>query len=281
MKQRPALLPGTPSEQALPRAGNSPVIVLSYAYSRAPRVQEALADGTALACTAGTGIIPLCEAAAETWRRVEGRPGQAPSRLGVATLRGLITAQVTVILAAAGKTRWCELATTTPKAAESFLQVFPETSVVCVHRSSLDVIGAGVRANPWGLQGLGLTPYLLAYPGNSVAALAAYWADSTEELLAFETSNPHAAYRVRYEDVAADPGQALATVRACLGLDDGAQKGSLPEPANSIETPTTETSPPEPTVPTEMIPNPLHERINHLHAELGYPRLGHVRGPGT
>ena len=44
---------------------NGPVIMLAYAHSGADRVQDALAAGTKLACTAGTGIIPLCAAAAE------------------------------------------------------------------------------------------------------------------------------------------------------------------------------------------------------------------------
>jgi hypothetical protein len=35
----------------------------------------ALAADTGLACTTGTGIIPLCAIAAETWRRIDGRAG--------------------------------------------------------------------------------------------------------------------------------------------------------------------------------------------------------------
>ncbi len=42
------------------------------------------------------------------------------------------------------------------------------------------MIRAGVQANPWGLQAQSFRPFLLAYPGNSVAALAAYWVTSTD-----------------------------------------------------------------------------------------------------
>ncbi|MBV9445885.1 MAG: sulfotransferase [Streptosporangiaceae bacterium] len=248
------------------------MIVLSYAYSGASRVQEALAAGTEMACTAGTGIIPLCEAAAEAWRRLEDRAGQPMSRLAVRSVQRLVMAQMTTILAGVGKTRWCELAATA--AAGSFLQVFPGASTVCVHRSSLDVVGAGVRANPWGLQGPGLLPYLLCHPGNSVAALAAYWADATEALLAAEASDPGATFRVRYEDVAADPGRALAAIRDRLGLGGTNLPSASGHGAVLSEPAAAPSRPPQSAVPAGMIPDPLYKRISRLHAELGYPSPG-------
>jgi hypothetical protein len=245
---------------------NSPIIVLSYAYAGAELVQNALAVGSSLGCTSGTGIIPQCAAAAEAWRRIEGQQGTTLSRLATAAIRGLVTAQIAAILASSGQPRWCELATAAPAAAETFLQVFPDAHFVCVHRSCLDVIRAGVQANPWGLQAQSFRPFLLAYPGNSVAALAAYWVTSTEQLLGFERANQHATDRVRYEDVTAQSGQALAAVRAGLGLGDIplARRGWLTEPANTP-------AEPDATVPAEMIPQPLRQRITQLHAELGYP----------
>jgi hypothetical protein len=248
---------------------NSPIIVLSYAYAGAERVQNALAVGSSLGCTSGTGIIPQCAAAAEAWRRIEGQPRM--SRLAAAAIRGLVTAQIAAILASSGQPRWCELATAAPGAAETFLQVFPDAHFVCVYRSCLDVIRAGVQANPWGLQAQSFKPFLLAYPGNSVAALAAYWMTSTEQLLAFERANRRATDRVRYEDVTTQPGQALAAVRAVLGLGDAeigdiprAQRGWLTEPGDAP-------AEPDATVPAEMIPQPLRQRITELHAQLGYP----------
>jgi hypothetical protein len=255
-------------------AANGPVVVLSYAYAGADRVQNALAVGSRLACTSGSGIIPLCAAAAETWRRIEGQPGTPGtpmSQLAAAAIRGLVTAQITAILASSGQQRWCEVATASPEAAQTFLQVFPQAHFVCVHRSCLDMVRAGVQANPWGLQGQVFTPFLLTHPGNSVAALAAYWASSAEELLMFERANQQATYRVRYEDVTTRPDQALATVRAALELggretDDGfpAQPGRLAQAGDAP-------AQPDANVPAEMIPEPLLQRISRLHGELGYP----------
>ena len=263
---------GGPSEQEtqvgdgrtiISDTGDDPVIVLSYAYAGAAQVQNALAAGAGLACTSGTGIIPLCAAAAETWRRIEGRTDTALSSLAAVTVQRLVGAQVTAILAGSGQGRWCELTLAAPGAAETFLQLFPYARFACVHRACLGVIRAAVQANPWGLHGQGLTPYLLAHPGNSIAALAEYWADSAEQLIAFEDANPEATHRIRYEDVDAHPGQALAAMRAAFGLastaHDSAQPEWLAEPDTQLAN-----------VPTEVIPEPLRQRVSRLHAELGY-----------
>jgi Sulfotransferase family len=268
---RPVAASGSASDG---RLDNGPVILLSYAHSGAPRVQDLLAAGTGLACTAGTGIIPLCALAAETWRRVERRDEYVMSRLAAAAVRGLVTTQVTVILADTGKTRWCELATADPSTVQRFLEIFPQAVFVCVHRKCLEVIRAGVAASPWGLHGQGLGHYLLSYPGNSVAALAAHWASATEELLEFESANPLITRRIRYEDATAQHVQALTTLREWLGLDSGRDEAFLeqvtsPEPGSVSTASATN----QPEIPLEMIPPPLRQRISRLYAELGYAPL--------
>lgn len=246
--------------------------MLSYAYSGAPRAQEVLAGDTGLACTTGTGIIPLCFAAAESWQRVEGRQGRVMSQLAAATVRNLISAQVTMILAGSGKKRWCELAMADQNAVQRFLQVVPHAVFVCVHRGCLDVIRVAVTSSPWGRYGQQFAPHLLSYPGNSVAALAAYWATWTEELLSFEDANPQITRRIRYEDTIGEPGAALTELRAWLRLgrdpDAICLEGIDPsEPADSVF------ASGESEVPVEMIPPPLRQRINRIHAKLGYAPL--------
>ncbi len=149
--------------------------------------------------------------------------------------------------------------------------MFPQARFVCAHRACLDVVRVGVQANPWGLQGQILTPFLLTYPGNSVAALAAYWATSAEQLLEFERSNRQATHRLRYEDVTTQPDHTLTAVRAALELGRTEAGDRLPAPpvwlAESGDAP----AQPDAKVPAEMIPAPLRQRISRLHAELGYP----------
>jgi hypothetical protein len=250
------------------RAGNGPVIVLSYPHSGAQQAQGLLAAGTGLACTAGTGIIPQCAAAAEAWRQVENHDRHLMSRLALSTVRGLVTAQVTVILAGRGEARWCELTTAAPQALEPFLQIFPHAAVVCVHRRCPEVITAMAHASPWGLRSAALMPYLLSYPGNNVAAIAAYWADETDGLLGFEKAHPANARRIRVEDVIVNPAASLTAVRDWLELS-GPPPHSFPQQPGPPEPQTY--PPPSGAVPAEMIPPELHQRISRLHAELGYP----------
>ena len=202
---------------------------------------------------------------------MEGRPGHVMSRLAAATVRSLVSAQVTVILTGAGKRRWCELAMADQTAAERFLQVVPHAVFVCVHRGCPDVIREGVAASrPWGLYGQRLAPYLLSYPGNSVAAMAAYWATCTEELLSFEDANLQVTRRIRYEDTIGEPAEALTALRAWLRLDRG--PGELPPGGSDPGEPEDGTpGSNEPELPVEMIPPPLRQRISRLHVKLGYP----------
>jgi hypothetical protein len=232
-----------------------------------------LAAGTGLACTSRTGIVPLCGAAAETWRRVDDRDGLDMSELAITAIRRMLAVQITTILTAAGKSRWCELATTDPIAARSFAQVFPDAAFVCVHRGCLEVIRAWITASPWGLHSQGLAPYLSSYPGNSVAAVAACWADFTEALLAFEEANAQITRRIRYENATAEPGPVLTGLLAWLGVDGG-REVSLTEQLPSAE-PTGERLPPlDAEVPTGLIPLQQRQRTISLHTKLGYAPPG-------
>ncbi|MGH3245447.1 MAG: sulfotransferase [Trebonia sp.] len=246
-------------------APDAPVIILSYAHSGAELVQRALADGSGLACTVGTGILPMCEAAALSWARIDNRQDARMSRLAGLSIRALVSAQLTALLAAAGMRRWCELATTGPSAAQAFLQVFPTAKFVCVHRACTDLISATISAHPWSLAGSVPYQFIAGYPANGVAAVAGYWAWATEQLLEFETACPQAAVRVRYEDFAVEPASALRSTRTFLQLPP---RGD-PQPLG-LGQPSEVGDQESPQVPTDMIPSPLGERITHLQSRLGY-----------
>ena len=82
----------------LARPGNSPIILLSYAYSGARRVQEALAADTELACTVATGWSPSA-----IWPRKPGGGWKAEAakpchRLQFPALRQMALTQMTTIL---------------------------------------------------------------------------------------------------------------------------------------------------------------------------------------
>jgi Sulfotransferase family len=251
-----------------------PVVVLAYAYSGAARIQRLLARSTVLACTSGTGLLPLCAQAAAAWRRVDDRDGPL-SPLAVSSIRALAASMITAILADAGRSRWCEISFSPPAAAEAFLQLYPGTKFICLHRSCPDVIRAGVEANPWGLAGTSLGPFTSAYPGSSAAAIAAYWAECAQALLRFEEAHPGVCRRVRYEELADYPDPQTREIFAFLELD--AEIPCLVLDA-TISAPHEEAGPGgEPgaalagvQVPSGHLPAPLRERVNDLQALLGY-----------
>jgi hypothetical protein len=88
--------------------------------------------------------------------------------------------------------------------------------------------------------------------------------------LAFEKAHSDCARRVRYEDVFASRPNTLAAVRAWLMLADPPAVIQEPHIFSPSAVPL---QPLCAEVPVEMIPAPLRERINQLHAELTYPSL--------
>jgi hypothetical protein len=250
-------------------AGSAPVIVLTYPHSGAGLLRSLLARHPDLACTAGTGVLPLCQQAAAAWRTADGQADGPPPPLAAASIRNLVSTIITAVLAAEGKRRWCEISTAEPAAAKTFLQLFPATRVLCLHRSCPDVVYAAVHASPWGPAGQAIAPFVSAHPASAAAALTAYWTAHAGRLLAFERAHPGACHRVRYEDLT---GGSCSGLHAFLGLDD-------PGPAEPgwadarAATPTDAHDPPE-AFPTGQIPPGLLDRANSLMNELGYPPPG-------
>lgn len=256
----------------------SPVIVLGYPYCGAARLRQLLSGHTALACTSGTGLLPLCEVAAATWRQVEGRQG-ALSPLAAASIRALTGSLITTALAGTGKLRWCEVAFARPSSAEVFLQVYPSARFICMHRQWLDVVREAIQANPWGLADSPFQSFAYGYPGNSVAAVAAHWAASTEPLLEFERAHLRACYRVRHDDLVSRPAQVLDEVCAFLALDRPEQATApWSDDAASPVAVETEASPAGP-IPLERIPPPLMSVLDRLMAAIGYPPSDGSRSP--
>ena len=247
-----------------------PVIVLTYPHAGGGELSSLLARHPDLACTAGTGILPLCEQAAAAWGAVDDRPNGPPSRLAETSTRALATSMITALLVRQGKRRWCEVATAAPDAATAFVRLFPSTRIVCLHRAWQDVVGAAVRASPWGLSGAEFTPFVSAHPASAAAALTAYWVARTTSLLAFEQAHPGICHRVRYEDLAGDSVSGLSSF---LGLAD---QGPVPSAwlYEDSAVPARGTTSPGPGFPAGQLPPPLLERASALMESLGYQPHG-------
>jgi hypothetical protein len=247
-------------------ASAAPVIVLAYPHAGADRLAALLARHPDLACTVGTGILPLCEQAANAWRAADGRPGAQLTPLAEVSIRTLVTSIVTALLAREGKRLWCEIATASPGAAEAFVRLFPGTRIVCLHRACPEVVRAAVQASPWGLAGSAYAPFTTAHPASTVAALTAYWTARTASLLAFERANPGTCLRIRFEDLDADRVDSLFN---SLDLED-------PDPASPAwrnDAPADPDRADAAGFPAGQLPPTLLKQASRLMEELGYRPL--------
>lgn len=249
-------------------AADAPVIVLTYKHGGSDRLWSLLTGHPGLVCTIGTGLLPLCEQAAATWRYVDGRKDTPMPALAANSIRAMATAVITTVLARHGGRRWCEFSTA-PRSTDAFLQLYPQTRVLCLHRSCVAVIQDAVRAHPWGLAGPEYAPFTAAYPASTPAALTAYWTAATTSLVEFEGAHPEASIRVRYEDLADDfdPAELLAF----LGIE-GPRSGNC-----GPDLPFRDSPPSEPAsharFPADDVPAPLLAQADRLNRELGYPCL--------
>ncbi|HEY3684685.1 MAG TPA: sulfotransferase [Streptosporangiaceae bacterium] len=244
----------------------APVVVLTYAGAGASRLRAVFADPGEMACSSGTGLLPLCETALATWRQAE---GGRTSSLAVASVRRLATGMINAMLVRSGRRRWCETAIAQADNARAFRNVFPEARFVCLHRSAPDMIYAMLRGTPWGPTGTAFAPYVAAHPGSPVAAMAAYWTAHAGPLLEFERAFPKSCLRVRYEDLVGRRGEVSGELAGFLGvpLPRGGAGDGPPAPSGP-DAPGCGAD-----VPASDLTAPLRAEVDRLHAALGYPPL--------
>lgn len=253
--------------------GRDPIIVLVYSHAGGAELHKMLSAHPALACTQGTNVLMACEQAAEAWRRIDGRPGSL-SQLGRGSVRHLGATMITVITAQAGRPVWCEMVTPELSALDVFLTVFPGTRFVCLHRAFPDLAAAAIAAMPWGLSGATYAPYVSAYPGNPIAAQAAWWCAHARRYVEFEEAHPGSCVRLRFEDLNAHPRQALGGLLDSLGLDPLPPILADPPAENSAANLAAGPGGQSPRLPFERIPDPQRELLDELHKRLGYPPIG-------
>lgn len=253
------------------------MIVLTYAQSGASRLMRLLDRSSIVACTTGTGLLPLCELAAASWRRIDNRDGPLPA-LAIASIRSMADAMIVSILSREGRPRWCETAFSPPAVAETFSQIYPGTRYLCLHRSCVAVVTAAIRANPWGLAGTPFAEFAAVHPASAAAAVAAYWAAITERLLQFEDAHPDMCLRVRHEDLTDQPEQTAGEIFSFLNFGPVTQT-CLWHLDDDRSVPADHHDSPSPSI-QDQFPAQLLERVNRLHDRLEFPPLSPLAASG-
>lgn len=189
----------------------------------------------------------------------------------------------------AGAERWCDKSLTSARYAETLLKVFPTAQFICLYRNCADVIQSCAETSRWGFGGnYGFEPYVQRMPANFVEALAAYWVDTTQLILNFETAHPECTLRVRYEDLVGGTDETLERIWSFLEVpspedetfivDAVRQRRSLGTRGDHKVSFTTRVQSSSVgaggTVPIGLVPEPLAWRANEFSQQLGYPPLG-------
>jgi hypothetical protein len=221
----------SPEQEPVPPIGQAaafadPVFVLCNGRSGSTLLRFILDAHPELACPPETNLPALCVQLATVWSLIEGAPlsvnrGDEPPEIPEAAIAGVretMNRMVGSYLARRGKKRYCDKSLGTARYAPLLMRVYPQARFVCVYRHPMDVIASGLEACPWGLRGYGFDPYIAATPGNSVMALASFWADSIRAALAVEEEFTDRCFRLRYEDLVADPEAVTAGLFEFLGV---------------------------------------------------------------
>jgi hypothetical protein len=282
-----------PAGAGLPSAGcclDEPVFVLCNGRSGSTLLRFLLDAHPELACPPETNVPALCAQLATVWSLIEGAPlsanrGDEPPVIpdaAIAGVRATMDSMVVPYLQRRGKKRYCDKSLGTARFSELLLRVYPAARFVCLYRHPMDVIASGMEACPFGLSGYGFDPYIAATPGNTVLALARFWAENTAVTLAAEQQFPDRCLRVRYEDLVTDPETAMAEVFGFVG--------AAPAPGISAACFSSERERFGPadykiwctskisgesigrgwSVPAAMIASPVLAQVNELAAKLGY-----------
>jgi hypothetical protein len=270
-----------------------PVFVLCIGRSGSTLLRLILDTHPDLACPPETNIPALCSQLAVVWSLIEGAPlslqrGDAPPAIpdaAIAGIRQMMDLMTAPYLARRGKKLYCDKSLGTAAYANLLLRIYPGARFICLYRHPMDMISSGLEACPWGLNGYGFDRYIAESPGNAVMALARYWLAGATAIAAVEEGHPGSCYRVRYEDMVADPERAAAGIFGFLGA------GQVPGIGEAVFSREHERFGPadhkiwytskisqdsvgrSDSLPVGLIPPPVLESVNELLGKLGYVQV--------
>lgn len=217
---------GTPDGTGRNQWSTDPVFVLCAGRSGSTLLRFILDAHPDLACPPETNVPALCGQLATVWSLIEGAPlsqnrGDEPPEIpdaAIAGVRETMDRMTGSYLARRGKKRYCDKSLGTARFAYLMQRIWPDAAFICLFRHPMDVIASGMEACPWGLNGYGFDPYIAETPGNSVFALARFWADNTSTILAAEQEYGDRCHRVRYEDLVSNPQAVADSLYEFLGV---------------------------------------------------------------
>ena len=278
-----------------PPAGGPPTFILTASRSGSTLLRFILDSHPDLACPPETMVGSTCVSmirliySLEKFGVAERFDISAPPDIspeGVKAIREFLDNAYYRYLGQRGKSRWCDKSLDTYQCPDLILQIYPEARFICLVRHCMDVIASGVRNCPWGVSRYGFDPFVAQYPGNSVAAIGAYWLSCNRAILEFCEKNPDRCTLVRYEDLVTVPEAVMADVldfisavpapgitRACFTVAHEA-RGPGDEKIWFTDRVSADSMGQGVTVPPAALPGEMRVSINEVLAKLGYRTVG-------
>ncbi len=271
---------------------NEPIFVLCGARSGSTLLRYALDAHPEICCPAELNIAETLAHMSRVYTLMEissapnAPRGERMPAAAVVACRNFADSTLGACARKQAKQRWADKSLVNASYAELIYQVYPSARYICLFRGCADFIASAHEASPWGMMGYGFEPYIRDSPANSVLAMARYWADHVDAMVNFRANHPDSAFSVRYEDLVADPQQILeqlfeflrtldASLPSTEAIFDDAMRSPGAQDHKITFTSCFESSSVGRgwSIPTEMIPPQLVERIDRLSEQLGYGPL--------
>jgi hypothetical protein len=207
---------------------HAPVFIVGTSRSGSTLLRIIVDSHPDFACPPETGVPSACAQLARVWSTVDhagtgdrwmpaDKADLAPR--AVAGIRAAVDDIMSDYLGSQGKPRWCDKSLDAYQYVDILSQVYPDAKFILLTRHVMDVVASGVEICPWGLHRFGYDPFVAQYPGNSVAAITAYWIAVMSSCAEFEDERPDKCHRVRYEDLVSAPEETIAGIFDFLGAD--------------------------------------------------------------
>jgi hypothetical protein len=209
--------------------GDDPVFVLCAARSGSTLLRFVLDAHPDLTCPPETKLPTVCTQLTSLWALLDGEAVPAEPAIeadrvagvpetAIAGARRALDDMIGGYLGRRGKKRFCDKSLGVAPHVPLLLRLYPGAKFLCLYRHPMDMISSGIEACPWGLSGFGFEPYAALSPGNSVQALAQFWADNAAAILEVQERYPDRCHGVRYEDLTADPEAVAEGIFQFIGV---------------------------------------------------------------
>ena len=267
----------------------APIFVLCYARSGSTLMRYVLDAHPEIVAPPELHLLLAARQLAWVFEHTARVPGDAeqpsdPKRYAIEHVRETVSAIMDGHAARAGKRFWAEKSVSSIDHTDLLDELFPDARLLCLHRQAPDVMASCAQAAQQGQGVFGFEPFVAATTSNPVDGLADYWIEKTRKLLDTETRLVDRCERLRYEDVVSDPDATLSALFASLDLEMPA--GML----DSIFTTPHVMGPGDSKILTttgihknsighgrrlamQTLSANRRERIDALHAQLGYPSI--------